>query len=683
MDIQITIRGSTITAPDAPVIVCSNSGYTLIFDSDGEWASAEKRVHITCIQDGQNTEYDKPIIESVLGDYCGLPTLPRCLAVQIYVYRGAGATETRTETLYMQCSPSIRDGGSTAYSGPYDAYNAAMEYANGKLKGTMDDNQLAVLMARLQAHAAMIGQSPSIAYKRAIASMSPETKLDGKMTLANETEIPINNDLLLSSSVGITTNAMRDTYILPGGVPSAELTATIMKEAGIPSDGLRGAELELTFAVRQENGRWGEIPLGVFDIYGIGDDTATGTPVTAYDGMKKLDGIPIPSSGLETGKAYSPHQIIKTLAATAGLDYSGGEVAGSSLGLGYSGQVGRVDFDSDYANNGVETNTRGYVVIAMGAFDTWSWHKGISAAVTLTDEQVAAAVLAEYGAAVTYKGTVVYPSDLPDDAELFDAYRVLYGGPRYKARDVSNSITTARDMLMQTAASVGAFAYMDRHNALQVLPIKKHDATTDIIKPKVLRQRVSRLPYQTFSLTTVMSYYPDGETLAHVEQRTYETLWAEGVEAVMQENPLYPTLDSKTQDTDITQMLINLTHRLDPLTFRPARVETYGDPSIDPWEWISLPTDGDPISVPATEITWKYRGTQTIDSSGAAAVEGLEQSQAEKIIISNKIDASQSSYNEMRDLYGRMMYIYDTLGSFKYKEIEHYTYAQMMRRDRE
>ena len=173
------------------------------------------------------------------------------------------------------------------------------------------------------------------------------------------------------------------------------------------------------------------------------------------------------------------------------------------------------------------------------------------------------------------------------------------------------------------------------------------------------------------------------ETLAHVEQRTYETLWAEGVEAVMQENPLYPTLDSKTQDTDITQMLINLTHRLDPLTFRPARVETYGDPSIDPWEWISLPTDGDPISVPATEITWKYRGTQTIDSSGAAAVEGLEQSQAEKIIISNKIDASQSSYNEMRDLYGRMMYIYDTLGSFKYKEIEHYTYAQMMRRDRE
>ena len=677
IEINITVSGTTITAQDSPVIVCSNDSYQLRFTLDSDWTRADKCIRITCVQDADNTEIDAELT----GNSCNIPALPACLAIRVYLSTAAGAAERRTDTLCLRCEHSIRDQGSTPYSAPFDAYNAMMEYANGKLTGSMTEQQLAAIMAQLRTHSAEIGAFPSAAYKRAIAALSPETKLSGRMTLADDTEIDITNDTLLSSSVGIATNAMRDNFILPGGVPAAELTATVMRSAGVPYDNLKGAKIELAFSVMQENGRWGDVPLGVFDIYGIGDDTATGTPITAYDGMKKLDSIPLPSAGFEIGRAYSPHQIIAMLAQTAGLDYAHGTVPGSSLGLGYDGDVGVVDWDTDYANNGVEENTKGHLFIALGAFDTWSWHEDMSLSPMISDAQAAEIITEEYPY-VQYKGTVLYKDDLPADAEVFDGYRVLYGGPRYKVRDTGSSVTTARDLMMHTVASINAFAYIDRHNKLRIKPITKDAAATAVIAPKILRQKVSRLEYQTFSLTSVIDYNTDEGALIS-EQRTYETLWDDGVDAILPENPLYPTLDSNRQGYDITRMLINLTHRIDPVTFTPARVESYGDPSIDPYEWVDVPAETGSTSVPAVEIDWKYRGTQVIDSGGATAVAGLEQSQAEKTIIANKITSLQSVYNEMRDIYGRMMYTYEGLETFRYSEIEHYTYAQIERSESE
>ena len=678
IEINVTVTGTTITAQDPPSVVCSNTGYGLRFQFDTDWAQAEsKRVHIKCVQDGENTEYDIDIPST---DYVELPALPPCLALTAYVYRGAGATERRTDALYLRCEHSIRDLGSTAYSAPFDAYNVMMQYANGKATGSMSDAALAELKGELiQYQQTQLGKFPTIAYKRAIARLSPETRLTGKMTLANGAEIDITNDTVLSSSVGITTNAMRDSYILPGAVPAAELTATVMRSANIPQDNLRGAEIELTFSAMQENGRWGDVPLGTFDIYGIGDDTATGTPITAYDAMKQLDSIPLPSAGFNEGVAYSPGQIIATIAQTAGLDFADSTAPGTSLGLGYSGDVSVVDFGADFSNNGVETNTNAHVYFAGG--QTWDgWREKLTVSEQWTDAQVAAKIMEEFGPTVQYMGTVVYMEDLPTSAELFTAYRVLYGGPRYRARDAANSIMTARDLLMHTVATINAFARIDRFGKLRVKPIKNQTATTDIIGPKILRKRISRLPYQLYSLTTVMDYVSDdGSSLA--EQRSHNTLWSDGVDAILPENPLYPVLDSPTQWTAINQMLINLTDALDPVTFKPARTETYGDPSIDPFEWINVPTDTGAEAVPATEITWKYRGTQTIDSGGAGAVEGLEQTQAEKIINANKITSLESTYNDKRDINGRFMYIYEYLNSFKYREIGHYTYAEMERRD--
>ena len=671
IEINVTVTGTTISAQDPPVIVCSNSGYIFALTTDAEW----ERIHITCVQDAENTEIDAELT----GSTYDIPALPACLAIRVYLTAAAGATERRTDTLYLRCAHSIRDQDTTPYSAPYDAYNVMMEYANGKLSGSMTQERLDAIMAELTAHSAQVGVFPSVAYKRAIAAMSPETKLSGKMTLANGAEIDITNDTVLSSSVGITTNTMRDGYLLPGGVPAAELTATIMRAAGIPHENLRGAKMELTFSAMQENGRWGDVPLGIFDIYGIGDDTATGTPVTAYDAMKQLDGIPLSSTGLNPGTAYSPWQIISAIARTAEIDLADSTAPGTSLGIGYSGDVGVVDFSADYRNNGVETNTNSHVYFAGG--QTWDgWREKLTVPETRTDEQVAAKLLEEFGPSVTYKGTVVYLSDLPDGEELFTAYRVLYGGPRYRARDAAESIATARDLLMHTVASINAFACVDRFGKLQIKPIKKRAATTDIIGPKILRKRVSRIPYQLYSLTAVFEYINEEKSLIAV-QRSHNTLWDDGVAAFLPENALYPVIDSQTQWTAINQMLINLTDALDPVTYKPARVETYGDPSIDPFEWINIPTDAGEEAVPATEIAWKYRGTQTIDSSGASAVEGLAQSQAEKAILSSKIATLENAYNDKRDINGRFMYVYEYLDSFTYGEIGHYTYAEMERRE--
>ena len=42
----------------------------------------------------------------------------------------------------------------------------------------------------------------------------------------------------------------------------------------------------------------------------------------------------------------------------------------------------------------------------------------------------------------------------------------------------------------------------------------------------------------------------------------------------------------------------------------------------------------------------------------------------------------QTTQNEMRELYAKMMRSYEGLGSFRYEEIGHYTYGQIEGRDK-
>ena len=674
MEIRLTLTETELLAPDDTRIITGNE-YDIGVEfanttAKAKWDGVAQQLHATCTQDDIDTEIDIPL--TTAGgepDYTAtMPPLSGCRSVRIYLTGTAGDAELRTETLAIPCIESIRDLGSREYSPPFDAYNVMMHLVNGRMNGRLSQDEINALLAQLSAHSA--DELNRIAYKRAIAEMSPETRLTGTLTLANDEEISVTNDTLSSGTVVITTNALRDDFVLPGAVPSSELQATIPADAGIPQDNLSGAKIDLTFEIMQENGQWSAAPLGEHTVYSIGDDTATGIPITAYDAMKLLDSIPLESAGFTTGKAYSPGQIIQTIATTAEIAYTQD-----------------VDFDSAFTNNGkasIAYDAHSYVVAAFGVLpNTWTWGVIISNADPYTtDEEVAAAIAEIAGVTITYKGTVTYHDDLPTVIEdTLIAYRVMYGGPLYNVRAAGQSIFTARDLLMHTVTTLNGFAYIDRATGeLKVKPISKETATSDINPIKTLRQRVSRLPYRLYCLQTVCDY-PDKDGIMVSEERREYTLWSDGVTATMQSNPLYIGLVADNPRVSIFQSINAITDALDPVHFKPTRVETYGDPSIEPWEWISVETKNGTVEVPAAEIVWRYRGTQTIDSGGSQAVTGLEQSQAAKAVIADKLTASQSAQNVMRDMYGHLMTTHGGLHSFRHEEIGHYTYAEIGRKE--
>lgn len=661
MTIALTVTGSSITAPSDTVLVCSND-YTITVtygdaETAAEWDGLTPYLLIACTQDGADTETDLLVTDGT----AELDALPSCLSVRVRLHaEAAGDAEKRTEALAIPCTPSIRDTGSAAYSAPYDAYNAMCALLNGRLNGRYTPQQVEAAVAEIGAHTTE--ELNRAAYKRAIAAMAPETRLTGKLTLADNTEIDIDNDIITTSATTLTTSALRDNAVLPGGVPAAELGVTFAADADLPRAQLRGAKLALVFAAMQENGQWGEVPLGEHTVYTVGDDTATGTPVVAYDSMKRLDAITPTAAGFVVGKDYSPNEIISKIATAAGIPYAQ-----------------NVDFDDNYVSNGASVNANSYVVVALGTLPrSWGWKVAISNADQYTTDAEVAAALAElYGASVTYEGTVTYSDDLPTTIEdTHIAYRVMYGGPRYNVQAAGNTIMTTRDLLMHTLAAIGGFGYIDRTTAaLTIRPMKKQEATTEIIQNKVLRQRVSSLQYQLYCLTTVCDY-PDKEGIMISEERREYTLWDTGATVLLPSNPLLAGLVASNPRQAVFENINHLTDALDPVVFHPARIETYGDPSIEPWEWITMSARSGTESVPAGALTWRYRGTQTIDTGGADVVAGLEISQAERAVLGDKITASQSSQNTMRSVYSHIMATHEGLHSFRHEEIAHYRYAE-------
>ena len=670
MEIRLTLTETELLAPDNTQIITSNA-YTvaLAFEdiaAKAKWDGTAEQLRVVCTQDDIDTEISV-VLRPEEGGYTGtLPALPGCLSARLWLEGHDNGAELRTETLAIPCTASIRDLGTGAYSAPYDAYNEMLWLINGRMNGRLTRQDIDAKLAEIQTHP--LDELNRAAYKRAIAALAPETKLTGKMTLTDDTEIEITNDIIRGSTVALNTSALRDNAILPGAVPAAELAATIMPDAGIPHDALRGAELALAFNVMQENGQWGEVPLGTHTVYSVGDDTATGIPITAYDAMKQLDGMTPAQAGFVTGRAYSPGQIIGQIATAADIPFTQD-----------------VDFDPRFTNNG-KTSTayqaHSYVVAAFGVPRTFTWGTIISNADPYTtDEEVAAAVAEVAGVTITYMGTVTYPDDLPSDPEMLTAYRVMYGGVRYNVRAAGNAIMTARDLLMHTLTTLCAIGYIDRRTgSLTVAPMSRRSATTEIIQNKVLRQRVSRPQYRLYCLDTVCDY-PDSEGVVVSEERKEYTFWNDGITAVLPSNPLLTGLVAEEPRVAIYETINALTDALDPVTFRPARLETYGDPDIDPWEWVSVQARDGQISVPAGSLTWRYRGTQIIDTGGADAVAGLEISQAEREVLANKITASQSTQNSLRNLYGHLMTTYAGLHGFRHEEIGHYQYKELGRKE--
>lgn len=637
MTIRLIQSGTHLSATGDPEIICDNADYT----AEVETELTDPVLHLTAEQDGENTEYELPLTDGE----ADLPTIRNAYGVWAWL---SGA-ELTTERVWLSCRESIRAGRGGAYSTLYDVYNAAVEYANAARSGTTQE-ELDAMFAELKDRYEHPPAWPGTAYKRAIAATVRETKITGKLTLKNGTEIPIDDNSIAESTLAISTTAVTDDYLLPGGVPSRELSVTLRGD--LPQEQLRGAEVAPVFRLRLESGAWKDIPLGVFTVMSAGDDTTRGAPITAYDDMRRLDTITPSELGFAARIGYSPNQIIKAICEATEIEYTE-----------------NVDFDARFVN----TNTHTSIVAALSSVDDDPWAVIVQNADDIDDVQ---AYLDEhYTGQLTYEGDVDYLTELPRNPEEWTAYKLAYNGPRFIAAAIGGAVETARDLLMHTVFTIGGFAEITADRKMHIEPIMQaHDAEL-LGENRTNRRAVSRLEYKLSSLTMPLTYTGTGNvklTAMHTE----DTMWSEKyVEAQANENALWSVIIYDTDQYSAEQTQQNrLTDHLDPVTFHPGRIDMRGDPTIGLLDWVT--TDGTRM-MPVTALTWRYRGQQQLTACGSDAVAKAATSQLDKRIIGDKLDQTENTQNMMREIYGSLMQTYQGMQSFRYDDIQHYTYNEL------
>ena len=649
--IHLRVTDGKLIAESAPAIVSQNEGYTLLVDLPAATTAAS--VTFTIEQDGTNTT----VTEQLTGEL-ELPAFPTAYGAHFRVHidpdRGA---EYDTDELWLPISNSIKGQPTRAYSAPYDAYNAIIRYINSD-----DPEERAALLAGLHYHAEHPAPYPGIAYDRAITATMRSTRLTGTLTPDGGAERQLTDADIKGSTLSISTSAVNSDYLLPGGVPSAKLDMTLYTRE--EPESLHNAEVAPTFGIMLETGRWFDVPLGVFTVTNEAEGSAQGVQLTAYDDMHRLDRIRTADLGFTDLTDYSPDQIISTICEAGGIDYASS-----------------VDHDARFI--GAEVHS--YVCVLIGWEDDplmQEYATVIRNADDMTPAEIQAALDELFIGMVTYRGDYDYPNQLPKPGtgvQIFDAFRVGYDGPLYVAAWAAESAETARDLLMHTLFTVNAIGQINADRQLVLTPITPLDSTSDarlIDENQTTTRRVSRHPYQLQGLATVIDYYPRLNIKRSTKWYGATTLISDGgVNAEATTNALYPTTGNADEPLlEIQTALTRLVGLLDPVEFYPTRLTMRGDPTINLMDWIR--TD-DERATPVTNKVWRYRGSQILESCGEEAVAGAIRSQMEKQVIGDKLEISASFDETMRLAQLELMQTYAGLASFRYFDVENYTYSEL------
>lgn len=640
--IEIDVSGIAAKVRGKPEIVCDNSGYAVHFNLDAAWSiRSDAQAKLT-----KHTEAeDSTQLITLSGQgTASLSPLSGVYAVEIALVSEAAHAETAP--VWIDCTESILSYSGTTTE-PYDVYNAIMEWLNPQEGRTQDE-----ILAEIKAHYENPPEPSPDDYKAAIAQKTRYTKLTGKLTLTDGTEVELEGGNFTSGTLRISSSMVSGDFLLPGGVPAAELTASLIVETD--SLDLYKAKIELTEWLETAPFVWYPVPLGRYTIYVVGNDSETGIPITAYDGMKKLDEKRLADiktlipPGIVDGKAYSPNQIISICARYGEIDYAD-----------------NVD-DSRFINS----QTHSTVYIALGVSDAYNWIilAGFENADAYeSDEELADAISARYGQQVSFKGSVYSKSELPAAPEISDAYRVQYNGNLYVISKVSDQVQTLRDLLMHTVQTLNAFAYIDRDGKLKIkplstMPYEPPTVERELTSSDTTQSVVSRAEYKLFRL---MASYEDSQHRS--KNFSGETLWDDGITAELPHNPLWTVLDEDTKP--VVQSLISIKQALDPITFYPFSVSSYGDARLSLYDWIKI----DGVLAPITAMSWQCGNVEMIECCGESSAAGIIKSQAEKATEA----ASASASNQMREIYRTLMHTYTGLQAFTYNDIAHYTYFEI------
>lgn len=317
MTITIAVRNriASVRGSPAPEIVCGNSDYVLSFDWDAEWDEFDA---VTCCiisySEGGTTRSEIMVSDGTVT----VPVQQNVYAVEI----GLTAGDIRTTTpARISCLRCITDGASYEASAAFDVYNHMTEYIAGVKAGIHSKEELAVMYQELLDHMndhPDPGEFPSEAYRTAIAAPQRISRITGTLTLSDGTETELSENEIVANSLSIRTDCMTDEYVLPGGVPAAELNVTLRGQEY--PELLFGAEIAPVFQLRLLSGAWYDVPLGVFTVSSAESAADDQAEITAYDDMQQLSFIPFSSLGLTAGQAYTAAELIEICGEVLGLD---------------------------------------------------------------------------------------------------------------------------------------------------------------------------------------------------------------------------------------------------------------------------------------------------------------------------------------------------------------------------
>lgn len=147
---------------------------------------------------------------------------------------------------------------------------------------------------------------PESDYRTAVQQKTRQSTANGTMQIG-DTVYPLHDNVIGSGSLQIASDAMPESLLIPGGVPSAEMTLRLLA-ADVPQN-CYGADVSLCYWVDTENG-WFAVPLGVFRVASADTDTETGINLTAYDAMNQLSNVPIGEIGITLDAGYTPYEIV-------------------------------------------------------------------------------------------------------------------------------------------------------------------------------------------------------------------------------------------------------------------------------------------------------------------------------------------------------------------------------------
>lgn len=635
--VQIQIDGESISIEAGDPIVCGNTGNMAIINGGSPPGIVTLLIGYT---------YDRVDLTADMSDGAvPLPAFGSCFGVWITAeVTPLDGDPYTTGQAWLPCTDSITTLGTTEQAEYYDIYNVALDILNTRVSGIIEG--LAEKLEELENQMWRASMMPSEGYRRALDASAPITRITGTITHDDET-IEITDDSIATGTLTTEWNTMRTDALLPGGVPTTELHMTL--RPGIFAAQIAGAEITLSHGVLTEDCVWDDVPLGVFTIASIGDDSAAGVPITAYDDMHKAGRLTIPELEL-TDKEYAPDEIARIIAEKIG-----------------------VSFADDLAAEGfVNTQTHKQVWVALGVPDAFDWACIIDDADGMTESEIAEYIHDHYGSRITYKGTVPYKKSLPESPDMRDAYRVLYNGPTYRPALFPAAIETARDLLMHLCAIINGYAYIDRDRTLRIEPITKPELADILVGGnRMRRKQTARVEYRLAGITTVIDYPQESGTAS--EAFAYQSLWADGVTADLPTNALQTAVADGNPKSRITAQIKSIVHKLDPITYRPIKIDCYGDPSISPGDWMAA-AESPSIIAPITHSVWRYRGSHTMEATG---YEATTKSQAEKALQGGRIAASDNAYNFWRDIYASLMATYQGLNGFRYVKIEHFTYGEI------